>query len=218
MKEQKAVFKIVNDSRGMLSAEFLFSLVLAAGLCIVLFSLTFSLSMAEVAQYIAFSSSRAHAAAHLDQDKQEQMAKDKYNELVNNKILKNLFNSADGGWFSLGKPEIAGGGPSGKFFDDYNNNNLDDRVPQTGVRFDYITKLLSVKIAFLGSTADDTTEGGFKAKVTALLIREPTQKECWNLQVKQRYSAILSLDPRYSRLDKGGNSLYQQAPMEDNGC
>jgi len=219
MRGQKRFVSTMNNSRGMISAEFLFSIVLAAGLCIVLFSLTFTLSMAEVAQYIAFSTSRAHSAAHVDQDKQEQMGKDKYKELLNNGALRNLFNNPDGGWFELSKaPDIRGAGVTGKQFDDYNNSTVDDRVPQVGVRLDFNAKIMSVKVPMLGSTKGESTEDGFNAKITAFLIREPTQKECWELQIKERYKAILSLDSRYTKLDRGGDRIYRQAPMEDNGC
>lgn len=197
----------------MISAEFIFALVLCVGLCIVLFSLNFTLSMAEVAQYIAFSSARAHAAGHVDQTKQEQLAKDKFNQLINNPVLKPLFNNPDGGWFKLADLEVAGGGPSGQSFNsDYPSE--DDRVPQVGVRFGFYPKLLNLKIGFLGSTSEDGE--GFSAKLTGLLIREPTQQECWELQVKGRYEAILNLDPRYKLLGDTGKSKY--IPMEDNGC
>jgi hypothetical protein len=205
--------KPVLNSRGMISAEFIFALVLCVGLCIVLFSLNFTLSMAEVAQYIAFSSARAHAAGHVDQDKQEQLAKDKFNELLNNPVLKPLFNNADGGWFKLADLEVTGGGVPGQSFNsDYPNQ--DDRVPQVGVRFNFFPKLLNLKIGFLGSTSEDGE--GFSAKITGFLIREPTQKECWELQVKGRYETILNLDPRYKILGDSGKAKY--VPMEDNGC
>ncbi|WII73908.1 hypothetical protein QJS83_08470 [Bdellovibrio sp. 22V] len=209
------IFKPVQNSRGMLSAEFIFALVLSAGLCIVLFALNFTLSMAEVAQYIAFSTSRAHAAGHLDTDRQKQMGEDKFKALVNNAVLKPLFNNPDGGWFTLTDLDIRQGGLNGNTFEnDY--KVVADRVPQVGVRFNYNPKLLSVKIAFLGSTSDDPNGEGFTAKVTGLLIREPTFKECWDLQIKQRYSAILNLDPRYKVL--GGSGANKYVPMEDNGC
>lgn len=206
----------VRNSRGMLTAEFIFSLVLCAGICIVLFSLNFTLSMAEVAQYIVYSSARAHAAGHIDQDKQEQMAKEKYAELIANPVLKPLFSTAGTNWFVLSEtPDVRGGGPSQKSFDDiYPAHSSDQRVPQVGVRINFQPKLLNVKIAFLGSTAED--DQGYSAHVAALLIREPTQKECWDLQVRQRYSAILNLDSRFKQLGASGQNKY--IPTEDNGC
>lgn len=211
--------KTVQNSRGMISAEFLFSLVLCAGLCIVLFSLNFTLSMAEVAQYIAYSAARAHAAGHVDQDKQIELGRIKFDQLKNNSILKPLFNNPDGGWFQLGNIEIKGGGTQDTFEGDY--PSIVDasgikRAPHVGVRFKFTARLLDLKIPFLGNTTDDSGNGGFSANITAFLIREPTQSECWDLQVKPRYSAILDLDSRYKLLGASGENKY--VPMEDNGC
>ncbi|MNJ93519.1 hypothetical protein D3C87_112010 [compost metagenome] len=210
--------KPIMNSRGMISAEFIFSLVLAAGLCVVLFALTFTLSMAEVAQYIAFSSSRAHSAAHVDQDMQRKMGEDKFKELINNPVLKPLFNNADGGWFQLTNFEIRGGGQEGNFNDEYKIGSVANRMVYVGVRFDFVAKLLDMKIAFLGSTSDDPGGEGFKAKVTGFLLREPTQKECWDGQILGRYKAILALDSRYRTLGSRGEGVYARAPSEDNGC
>lgn len=215
MRQLKVFLKPVQNSRGFISAEFIFSLTICVGLCIALFSLNFTLSMAEVAQYIAFSSARAHAAGHLDPSKQEQLAKDKFNELINNSVLKPLFNNSDDGFFKLTELDVRGGGQSGRNFEsDYKPAN--DRIPMVGVRFNFNPRLLNLKIAFLGSTSEDPNGDGFSAKVTGFLIREPTQKECWDLQVKPRYTNILNLDPRYKILGASGASKYN--PMEDNGC
>lgn len=215
MKQVRVHFKPLQNSRGLISAEFIFSLVICVGLVIILFSLNFSLSMAEVAQYIAFSSARAHAAGHLDPEKQEKLGRDKFNELINNHVLKPLFNNPDSSWFKVSDLDIRGGGQSGRSFkDDYKFK--ENRTPEVGVRFNFNPRLLNIKIAFLGSTSDDNNGDGFSAKVTGFLIREPTQKECWDLQIKDRYSNILNLDSRYKLLGNSGANKYN--PLEDNGC
>ncbi len=215
MEQSKRAFRPLQNSRGMITAEFIFALVLSAGLCIVLFALNFTLSMAEVAQYVAFSSARAHAAGHVDQDKQEQLAKEKYKALLNTPALKNLFNNGSEGWFILSAElDVRGGGATGRSFSEY-PNQVADRVPQVGVRFDFQPRILNLKLPFLGSTSEDP-DSGFSTKITGLLIREPTQKECWDLQVRQRYKAILDLESRYRILGASGENKY--APMEDNGC
>ena len=218
MKAQySAILKPIQNSRGIMTAEFIFSITLCAGLCVLLFALNFSLSMAEVAQYIAFSAARAHAAGHVDQEKQEQLAKDKFAELTNHKVLKTFFTPAGANWFKLSALDVRGGGVSQKSFDDFYPaySNGDQRIPQVGVRFSFSPALLNIKIAFLGSTAEDPDQG-FSANISGLLIREPTQKECWELQVKRRYSAILDLDQRFKELGSSGANKY--VPMEDNGC
>ncbi|HEY1080339.1 MAG TPA: hypothetical protein VGE46_09575 [Bdellovibrio sp.] len=219
MKQSKRAFKPLQNSRGMITAEFIFALVLSAGLCIVLFALNFTLSMVEVAQYVAFSSARAHAAGHVDQDKQVQMAKEKYRALLNTPALKNLFNNGTEGWFILpAEPDVRGGGLSGSSFDGYPPHidpQYGERVPQVGVRFSFQPRILNLKLPFLGSTSEDP-DAGFSANITGFLIREPTQRECLDLQVSQRYKAILNLENRYRTLGASGENKY--VPMEDNGC
>lgn len=214
MKETKSPLKIIRNECGMLSAEFIFALVLVVGLCSVLFALNFTLAMAEVSQYIAFSSARAFSAAHVNPEKQVQMAQDKFESLRNNPTLRPLLNRADGeGWFQLDTLEVR----TGVNGDDYSGEYVytEKRVPQVGVRFKFIPKVLNMKIAFLGSTSEDGED--FGANITGFLIREPTQQEC-RIQMSQRYKQILQLDPagRYSLLGSAGSNKY--IDMEDNGC
>lgn len=207
--------KHISNSQGMISVDFIFSLVLCVGLCVVLFSLTFTLSMAEVAQYITFSTSRAYAAAHTDQDMQEKIARDKFSSLMANNVLKPLFGAAQGStWFQLSNLEIRGGGPSGQDFSSDYTYDPQERAPQVGVRLTFVPKILNMKVAFLGSTSLDGEP--FSAKLTSFLIREPTFRECWDLQVKKRYEAILKLDSRYQIL--AGKRKGEYVPLEDNGC
>lgn len=205
---------MIKNNRGLVSADFIFSFVVAAGVFVVLFALTFTFSMVEVAQYIVFSASRAHAAAHVDQDQQEQMGKDKFKELIDNKVLASLFKNSS--WFALTNLDLRGGGPKGKTFnDEYSGYN--DRIPFIGARADFEAKALNMRVGLLGNTASDD---GYKAKITAFLIREPTQKECMELQIKNRYRAILELDQRYkgNGTTNALNHVTEYIPMEDNGC
>lgn len=214
MKQRRMLLKPIQNSRGFLTAEFLFALVLCAGLCIVLFSLNFTLSMAEVAQYIAFSTARAHAAAQVDQDKQVEVARAKYKELIED--IKFSTSPANGAWFVVSKPdevEIKGGGVRKDSFSDY--PEVEDRIPQVGVRFNFSPRILNIKIAFLGSTSEDP-DAGFSTKITGFLIREPTHSECWQQMQSPRYDAILNLDPRLGKLGSSGKNKY--VPLEDNGC
>ncbi len=214
MKRLTNAIKPIRNSRGIISTEFVFAITLCVGLCIVLFALNFTLAMAEVAQYIAFSSARAHAAGHFKIENQQDAAKAKFNSLINNPVLKPLFNNPDGGWFALNELDVRSGGPDGSDFSEFYPGE-DDRA-QVGVRFSFSPKILNLKIAFLGSTSEDTDGNSFSAKLSGLLTREPTYEECWNLQVKNRYEAILNLDERYKVL--GAARKNQYIPTEDNGC
>ena len=197
------------SEQGLISADFLFSMVIAVGAVVLLFSMCFTLTVAEIAQYVVFSSSRAHASAHLDQDKQIEMAEKKFSSLVNNPVLKPLFFGEN--WFQLTNLEIKGGGARGELFEGYGDAS---RIPPIGTRARFTTKLLNIRLPFLGKT--DVDGEGFSANLTAFLIREPTSKECLELHVEPRYSKILALDNRFTELTSGSASKY--LPMEDNGC
>jgi hypothetical protein len=211
----------IANNCGFISADFIFALVIAMGLSMVLFVMTFTFSVAEVSQYIVFSASRAHAGAHADQTQQEKMGKDKFAELMANKTIAPLF-KADG-WFVLNNLDIRGGGTSGKDYNSeyagYKSSGGDyGRIPFVGVRADFEPKLLTVRVPFMGTTANPTGNG-YKAKLTAFLIREPSQKECKG-QVDVRYRAILELDQRYkgSGTVSALNGVTKYVSMEDNGC
>jgi len=205
---------VVCNSKGFLSADFLFSIVIASCLCAVFFSLSFTLSMVEVGQYIAFSVSRAHAAAHKSQEDQEKAAKSKFSSLQKNKVFAPLFSN---GWFVIGNLDIRGGESDGKDFSErYPKEESAARgVPQVGIRLDFEARLLDMKIPLLGPT--DPEGNGFKAFLTGMMIREPSSKECRDQIKNDRYQAILNLDKRFEKI-AGPGSQRDYVPMEDNGC
>ncbi|HEY8270166.1 MAG TPA: hypothetical protein VIG33_04710 [Pseudobdellovibrionaceae bacterium] len=215
---QKSPLVILKDlqhnSKGFLSADFLFSLVIASGLCVVFFSLTFTLSMVEVGQYIAYSVSRAHAAAQKTQEDQEKAAKAKFATLQKNKVLRPLFSN---GWFEISNLEIRGAGATGKDFSERYPKEISGvkGVPQVGIRLSFEAKILNLKIPMLGPT--DPNGNGFRAFLTGLMIREPSAKECRDQIKNDRYKAILNLDKRFGKV-AGANSEQEYVPMEDNGC
>lgn len=211
---QRNSLVILSCTKGFLSADFIFSIIIASGLCVVFFSLAFTLSMVEVGQYIAYSVGRAHAAADKTQDDQEKAAKAKFASLQKNKILRPLFSN---GWFEIGNLEIRGAGVSGQDFSDRYPKEVSSYkgVPQVGVRLSFEAKILDIKIPMLGST--DPNGNGFKAFLTGLMIREPSAKECRDQIKNDRYKAILNLDKRFAKI-AGPASEQEYVPMEDNGC
>lgn len=170
--------------------------------------------MVEVGQYIAFSVSRSHAAAHKTQDDQETSAKTKFTSLQKNKVLAPLFSN---GWFEIGGLDIRGGGTNAKNFNDrYPKPESDAKgAPQVGIRLNFEAKMLDMKIPLLGPT--DSKGDGFKAFITGLMIREPSAKECRDQIKNDRYKAIMNLDSRFSSI-AGAGSDSDYVPMEDNGC
>jgi hypothetical protein len=206
---------MITDTRGFLSADFLFSIIIASGLCIVFFCLTFTLSMVEVGQYIAYSVTRAHSAAHKTQDDQVAMAKAKFSSLQKNKVLRPLFSN---GWLVISNLDIRGGGQDDKDFSDRypKGKSGEPFIPQVGIRLNFEAKMLKIKVPMLGST---DSGDGFTAFLTGLMIREPSSKECFDQIRKERYRAILKLD-KDNRFEKiaGSSSESAYVAMEDNGC
>jgi len=202
----------LRNNSGFLSADFLFSIIIGITVSLMLFTICFTFTTVEIAQYVAFSVGRAHSAAHEDEQKQAQMANNKYEYLTKKTMIGLLFRPS--GWFELKRPDIRSG---------LNNQNFseypykENRIPQTGVRMDFVAKIMNFKVAFLGKSSEDDTP--FTARVTGLLFREPTSKECQEqMKNTNRYSAILNLDQRFNVLDpsRGNNPSY--FPLEDNGC
>ncbi|MFP5518336.1 MAG: hypothetical protein ACLGGX_00405 [Bdellovibrionia bacterium] len=220
------LLKQIKNERGMVSADFIFSLVIAAGVSAVLFAVTFTLSMVEIAQYMAFSSARAMAGADLGIDNQVAAAQKKYEGLLASKTLQPLFSAGGDTWFIVSKElEVRPGGPSGTDFrEEYGQQDKAHdprRSIYTGVRFDFKPKLMSLRIAMLGSTSLEGDGSEFATKINAIMLREPSFRECFDLQVKQRYDAIGRMPAtgsgqRYGSYVGRGKSSY--VPMEDNGC
>lgn len=207
---RKTQFKGLRSESGILTVDFLFGMVVSLGLLTVFFALSFSLSMVEVAQYVAFSTARAMAAADTSIDQQKDNAQRKFTSLVNKPALQNLFASKEDKFFPLTQLEIKEGGDS--TFDNYQGGSEENRVPQTGVAFQMEFKLLTFNLPLLGSTASN--DGGYSSRITGLLIREPSQQECLD-QMKARYQAFKNLE---ASIPTAGAEDYAAVMVEDNGC
>lgn len=230
MMKQRPKFHPLTNNRGILSIDFLFAMTMSALLCLMMFAFTTTLSMIEIAQYVAFSTTRAHAAAHQDQARQVATATNKFKSFslpANFPSLSVLFNN---GWFELDQKslDIRGGGQGSasssgglNFNEEYGTAG---NIPQYGVRFRFNAKILKMNIPLLGEIADDDDFGTW---VTGLMIREPTTEECTkSMAMSVRYQAIKRLDTqgRYQRAINGvqANGGHPNdrdyLPLEDNGC
>ncbi len=211
----------IKNQSGFLTADYLFSFIAGIGLFMIIFGITMTLTVSEISQYLAFSVARAQSSSHIDRLKQEAMAKNKFGELKKNQIFGFIFHS---GWFDLKLESIRSGGAdnpgtNSTFADDYPDRKESDgerRVPAVGIRLQFETFMLSQKNPLLGNSSDGETP--FKAKITGLMIREPSQAECKKqILFTTRYRSILKLDEqRYSHLGTVPESSY--VALEDNGC
>ncbi len=204
-------------SAGFTSVDFLFSMVLGSGLVLLLVALTSTLSIIQVAQYMAFSTARAHAAGHETLAQQKDLGTQKFKSFFDrskNPVLSNLLSNE---WFKIDSNSLdLRSGADGKDFNaEYGVDESKKALPNIGVRFQISAPVLEFKIPFVGSTARDQ---GYKSFITGFIFREPSSEEC-RLQMKARYDAIIRLDSRFGRIATESDvkpSSYM--PMEDNGC
>jgi hypothetical protein len=207
----------LNSQRGVTTIDFLFSIVIAIGIGGVLFALSFTLSVVEITQYIAYASARSQVGAQLTPELQMDAARRKYRELTTTGTFSSLFR---GGWFEISRPdqlEVKSGFQGDSFNDEYNASfggftNEDDLIPFVGVRTKLTAKMLAFNVPFIGRTGNDPE--GFGTRITGFLIREPSSQECMDFMA-QRHSAIRALDPRFTNLNLVDADYI---PMEDNGC
>lgn len=207
---------MIRNQRGLVVTEFIFSLVIAAGLSALLFSVTYTLAVVEVTQYVVFASARAQLGANKDPQAQRQAAIDKFKQLTTGKsAIASLYS---GNWYEIVKPDDLDvrGGPSGdgKLFNEdlAGGSDRSDRNWFQGVSAPLTAKIMNMKIPLLGSTDPENEDNTFKTRVNAMLIREPSQKECKDFY-EQRRSALGQLP--------SAQTYYRQndyIPLEDNGC
>lgn len=192
---------------GMITVDFLFAFVLVFGFTMVLFSLAFSLSMAEVTQYITFATARTYSAGHGSPAQQHQLALEKYNSLLSHPVFRPLFTN---GWFEVdGEPEV---GDLSQLFPEYAGGTINYFV---GAGTNFTARMLDLKIPFYGSTSSQGDEGrGFNTFIASYLGREPTSSECLNFK-KERWTHIKRLDAAYSTTP---NKDSDYVPIADDGC
>lgn len=192
----------LKNQRGVLTIDFLFAFVLVFGLTMTLFfSLTFTLSVVEVVQYITFASARNYFAAHHTEAKQKELAKAKFDKLKNNGVFSPLFSN---GWYELGEPDIR------SFETEYSKTSHEYNT-FAGTRVSLQAKVLDFRIPFIGSTTDGAINA-FKTNISSFLAREPTADECMTFN-QGRLQAIKALGYGGSAMQPSDYFI-----ISDNGC
>lgn len=193
--------KNLRNQSGALSLDFLFALMLVMGTTVVFGMFCFTLSLIEIIQYTAYSSSRAYFAGNIDRAAQIRLAENVFDKLVNGKFAYFLSPKKD--WFII-TPN----------FGDFSNlyGGADGRDVFIGARFNVQAKLLGMTIPFVGSTE---RENGYKTTVTSFLGREVTSKECMEM-IEPRYTRIKALDESYGLATTTSGTGY--VAFDDNGC
>lgn len=210
--------RLLTNSSGLATADFLFAMIMTFSVFMLLMALSGALVVAESAQYIAFSSSRAFASSHKDPGAQMQMAQTKFDSLIKKSALGSFFSSTLG-WFEL-KLVTKDSGDSGKLQSYFGFNSPIERLRTTGLSFQFNAKILDIRLPFLGKTSAD--ENSFRSNISGMINREPSQQECLDQIGKSRYELLMQLDsarygnPTYGGKANGSDSSY--VPIEDNGC
>lgn len=190
---------LLKNNRGILTLDFLFASLIVFGFSAILFSFAFTLSVAEVVQYVSFASARNYSLAHKNEEKQKERAQLKFNQLVGHPSIKPLFNN---GWFEIFPAQIR------DFNEEYGALGGDSQT-FVGVRIPLSAPILYKRIPALGTTGSDPD--GFRANVQSFLSREPSFSECESF-IQQRARRLQSLATQVS-FDSS-----QAAVIMDNGC
>lgn len=220
MNRKYIAIQTIKNNRGILTAEFIFSMVLASIMIIILLATTATLSVIEISQYIAFSVARSYSVASLNESVQDTNAHAKFTELVSNKVLAPLFNP-DSGLFTLSNLDLKNGGGDSNvgnnIFSDYYTSDP-EKLPFTGVRLTLTATLLKRKFPLLGSTTNGSQDN-LSTYITAFLFNEPNTENCRG-QMNSIYLKWQTFGyDNYFLSQESGLFSNRLSPMvEDNGC
>jgi hypothetical protein len=199
---------MIQNQNGLMTLDFMFSFILIGAFSAVLFAVSITLSVTEIAQYIVFASARNYYAGHLALTDQQKEGQAKYAALLQNSSFKPLFS---GNWFTLSKTV------------DLSDHNADYPQPYdedtdtfVGAQAIFTAPVLKFSVPFLGSTS--TNDQTFSTKISAWLMREPTSQECTAFNAN-RWNLIQALQSKYGQTATSSqNSALVYATVTDNGC
>lgn len=202
---------MMNNQRGVITVDFLFSIVLILGFSGLLFVLSFTLSVASVTQYITYAAARSYSVAHIDKETQEKRAQAKYQELINNPVMKPLYTN---GWYEIDGSVTVG--DQSKVVPGWEDPSGVNEFWGAGTSF--TAKVLDFHIPFFGSTTDDGNGGsGFKTYLSSMMGREPTEAECIEFTAA-RWTAIRNLQVSGGTAYSQGTGTNGYYPQTDDGC
>lgn len=202
----------MNSQGGFISVDFIFAITIAFGMSIVVFAMTYTLSVIEVTQYLVYSAARAHAAGNADQNAQIAAAKAKYTKLLADPGLNSVYAN---GWFTItpaNQLDIRSGDKN--FNSDYPAAQDTNREVFTGVRTTLRANILELNLPLIGSIAPEDGDG-FSTRVAGILIREPSTEECRNFY-KQKAEKIWEVNE--GRFTRFKSTTSPRVLWEDNGC
>lgn len=209
---KKSLSHIANE-RGILTLDFLFAFTMIFCFTLLFFSLSLTLTVVEITQYITFASARNVYAAHFDVNTQKAVADAKFAELISHPVFSPFYNN---GWFEVAVPPIVG--PIGPIIQAYNDPSVESNK-FFGVATRFTARVLDFNIPFYGSTAPegDGTGSGFNTVIATYLGREPNTADCTNFTGNRwlgiRRLPVSGAAPYTTSTSDSGYYFYA-----DNGC
>lgn len=195
----------INNQSGLITLDFVFALVLVFAFTAILFTVSLTLSTIEIAQYITYASARNYFAGHQTKQRQEELGKQKFEQLSAAAALKPLFNN---GWFELKGFKIGEG-------DMYQEIQQEpDRFTFYGATVFLRAPVLNFRVPFFGRTAEDE-DSVFQAQIASWMAREPSTQECNEFNVN-RMKLIKEMAGNAYNVPQISENAY--AVMTDNGC
>lgn len=211
----------MKNNAGFITIDFMFAIVIAFSLVLLVFAVTFTLSIVEVTQYIVYSAARAQSAGNIDPETQVKAAREKYKSLVKHEVFESLFTGPFFEISDFNKLDVRPGileGEGRSFYNekDYSSTRMDPNRPVfQGVRTDFTSKILQLKIPFIGTVGAD--EDGFKTRILSILLREPSIAECTDF-MKERMKTLWNLNKGRASIFKNNARKDLSVAWEDNGC
>lgn len=207
---------------GVVITEFIFAFVVAAGMSVLLFALTYTLLVVNVTQYVAFAVSRAHLASNESPEKQIEAGQKKFAALVQSGTPISRFFASS--WFEIAQPDelifrqglsAEGTGGGSDFSGDLGggDNNVYGRYQGVSIRF--LPRIMNFQIPGLGASNPDGEDEAFETRVNALLIRESSAAECREFNLRRKDPAVWSGRLANPALQFKPESFFE---AEDNGC
>jgi len=198
MMLNKKKLKIKKLNKGVLIIEFLFVFVVSLLFVIYFFLLSMTFVQIEVAQYIAFSTSRQYFLGNQNLNLQRRYAEIKFNELTTEDTDKRLLLEAPS-WWDLTLAEISS--------NIYSTGEEDVGLFE-GVLLNFTAKVIRIQIPFLRGSSGDVD-----FQISSSLGREPTIEECQSF-FRQKKNFIVRAGRNYpASIDS--SSMKNTG---DNGC
>lgn len=198
------------SEEGILTLDFIFSVMAVYAISMVFALLAFTLMFSSVVQYMAFSISRAHISGHMSPTEQQQAGMDRKAYLMT-KYYNKFIKESDDGWF-----KIQTDGAANTYFSLSSAAAGSDRQKAYGVKVIFTANLLKkFKFPLLGSPSDGADDTFGVANIYSFLYREPSTQECLEFN-KARWSVIRDRFPQITTMPGFVDKEY--GAEADNGC